>query len=41
MAYIEMEFPGDMQDERVRSGRNINDVEKWLSVAAEIGRAHV
>ena len=39
MAYIEMEFPGDMQDERVRSGRNINDVEKWLSVAAGTGLA--
>jgi uncharacterized membrane protein len=39
MAYIEMELPGDVQDDRVRSGRNISDIEKWLSVAAGTGLA--
>ena len=39
MTYIEMAFPGDMQDERVHSGRNISDVEKWLSIAAGTGLA--
>ena len=39
MAYIEMEFPGDVQDERVHSGRNISEIEKWLSIAAGTGLA--
>ena len=39
MAYLEMEFPGDANDARVRSGRNISDVEKWFSVALGTGLA--
>ena len=39
MAYMEMEFPGDAQEEQVRSGRNISDIEKWLSIAAGTGLA--
>ena len=39
MAYIEMEFPADVEEERVRSGRNISDTEKWLSIAAGTGLA--
>lgn len=39
MAYIEMEFPADVEEQRVRSGRNISDTEKWLSIAAGTGLA--
>jgi uncharacterized membrane protein len=39
MTHMEMEFPGDAEDMRVRSGRNISDVERWLSVAAGTGLA--
>ena len=39
MAYMELEFPGDAQESRVRSGRNISDVEKWASIAAGVGLA--
>ena len=39
MAYIEMEFPADAREERVRSGRNISDIEKLLSIAAGTGLA--
>jgi uncharacterized membrane protein len=34
MTYMEFEFPEDAHEARVRSGRNISDVEKWLSLAA-------
>lgn len=34
MAYMDIEFPGDVQEERVHSGRNISDLEKWISMAA-------
>jgi len=37
MAYVELEFPGDVQERRVRDRRNINDVERWLSMAAGFG----
>lgn len=37
MAYIEMEFPGDMDDRRARSGRNISALERWLSIGAGAG----
>ena len=33
MPYMELEFPADAQDAAVRSGRNISDAEKWLSIA--------
>ncbi len=39
MDYMEMQFPGDTQDARARSGRNISDAERWLSMAAGIGLA--
>ncbi len=39
MDYLELQFPGDVQEERVRSGRNISDVERWLSMAAGVGLA--
>jgi uncharacterized membrane protein len=39
MAYIDMEFPGDRQEAAVRTGRNVGDVEKWLSLAAGAGLA--
>jgi len=34
MAYMELEFPADPEDARVRSRRNISDVERWLSAIA-------
>ena len=34
MAYMELEFPGDAEDARVRSPRNISDGERWLSAIA-------
>ena len=37
MTYRDLEFPGDQRDARVRDGRNINNVERWSSVAAGIG----
>ena len=37
MAYMELEFPGDVQDRLVHNGRNISDVERWLSIAAGVG----
>jgi uncharacterized membrane protein len=37
MAYMDLEFPGDAQETRVRSGTNISDLEKWISLAAGAG----
>jgi uncharacterized membrane protein len=34
MDYMELQFPDDAQDARVRSGRNISDTERWVSMAA-------
>jgi uncharacterized membrane protein len=34
---MDVEFQGDAQDARVRSGRNISDAEKWASLAAGAG----
>jgi uncharacterized membrane protein len=39
MDHMELQFPDDMQDERARSGRNISDAERWISMAAGIGLA--
>jgi uncharacterized membrane protein len=39
MAIMDLEFPGDIQETRVRSGRNISDAEKWISLAAGAGLA--
>ena len=37
MTYMELEFPEDANEIRVRSGRNISEVERWVSVAAGTG----
>jgi len=34
MGYMELEFPGDPAEARVRSGRNISEAERWASMAA-------
>ena len=39
MSYMEMQFPGDVGDARVRDGRNINDAERWGLIAAGVGLA--
>jgi uncharacterized membrane protein len=39
MDYIELQFPDDMRDERARSGRNISEAERWVSMAGGIGLA--
>jgi len=39
MTYMEMEFPGDADEARVRSGQNMSNVERWLSMAAGTGLA--
>ena len=39
MSYVEMQFPEDANEAAVRSGRNISDVERWLSMAAGAGLA--
>jgi uncharacterized membrane protein len=37
MTHIELEFPGDVQERLVHDRRNINNVERWLSLAAGFG----
>jgi len=39
MTFMELEFPEDVQEARVRAGRNISDAERWISIAAGIGLA--
>ena len=39
MTFMELEFPQDVNEARVRTGRNISDVERWLSIAAGVGLA--
>ena len=39
MDYMELQFPGDIQEERAHSGRNISDAERWLAMAAGVGLA--
>ena len=39
MTYMEPEFPGDADEARVRSRRNMSDVDRWLSIAAGTGLA--
>lgn len=39
MDYMELQFPGDVRDEQARSGRNINDAERWLSMVSGLGLA--
>jgi len=39
MTYMDLQFPGDVREAEVRSGRNISDVERWVSLAAGLGLA--
>jgi uncharacterized membrane protein len=39
MSYMDLEYPGDMREARVRSGRNISETERWISIAAGAGMA--
>jgi uncharacterized membrane protein len=34
MSYMDTAYPGDVRDARVRTGRNISELERWGSVAA-------
>ena len=36
---IELEFPEDAREARVRSNRNLGDIERWASLAAGAGLA--
>ncbi len=37
MSFMELEFPADVREAAIRSGRNINEAERWLSIAAGLG----
>lgn len=39
MDYMVMEFPGDVTDAHIREGRNISDLERWVSMTAGVGLA--
>jgi uncharacterized membrane protein len=39
MSYMDIEFPGDVREARVRQGRNISDAERWASGVAGAGLA--
>ncbi len=39
MDYMELQFPEDAREERVRQGRNISDAERWASMAGGVGLA--
>lgn len=39
MAYMDLEFPGDAREASVREGRNLNQLERWTSLAAGAGLA--
>ena len=39
MANLEMQFPADAHEERVRQGQNVGSVERWASFAAGTGLA--
>ena len=39
MTYMDIEFPGDVQEARIRDGRNISNAERWGSMAAGVGLA--
>ena len=36
---MDLQFPGDVQDSRSRSGRNLSEFERWASMAAGTGLA--
>lgn len=39
MSYMDLEFPGDAREAGVRSGRNVNEIERWGSMAAGVALA--
>lgn len=39
MDYMELQFPEDARELRVREGRNISDAERWASMAGGVGLA--
>ena len=39
MDYMELQFPEDAREARVRQGRNISETERWISMAAGAGLA--
>jgi uncharacterized membrane protein len=39
MDTVELQFPEDVREERVRAGRNISEAERWLSMATGAGMA--
>ena len=39
MAEMELTFPEDVRDARIRAGRNMSEAERWLSIAAGLGLA--
>ena len=39
MDTLELQFPDDAREERVRAGRNISEAERWISMAAGTGMA--
>ncbi len=39
MDYLELQFPEDAREQRIREGRNISDAERWISMAAGAGLA--
>ena len=39
MDTLELQFPGDVREERIRQGRNISEAERWVSMAAGAGLA--
>ena len=39
MDYMELQFPEDAREQRVREGRNISDAERWASMAGGVGLA--
>jgi uncharacterized membrane protein len=39
MDYMVMQFPEDVREARVRAGQNINEAERWVSMAAGVGLA--
>jgi uncharacterized membrane protein len=39
MDYMQMQYPGDMTEVRVRGGRNISEPERWGSMAAGVALA--
>ena len=39
MDYMELQFPEDAREQRVREGRNISETERWISMAAGAGMA--